>query len=846
MNKWYRGKFCKGILTAVNLVAAVMLVVSFLWVMVYPEQIYALSILEPVKERYEETQGFAKKVNEDAYSAMDAIYSSRILESDGNYDPEKVVDIEEFYNRDVIVGENRNGIAYTISELLTMRKEAEDGYWDEVDLVVCRKPDGSYYYYTYDEIRELFYNGDLQFEEGTDGWTIDDILSSWDEGYEVDYLPHITDRSGNVLYEDFWKFDYSPLSEFVLTDATYAPDGYASLLEFLNKNEQWNGRLSDIVKMLNYSMDRISTMVEDYQNTSGVFAEGNTNFSYMLVDIAGQRVYTNRSEYADYNQAEDSIQQMMSSGKYAVIAPKLSDCKSNVQLDADSIREIIAGRAGLKGDYRFVVAVDTTYPIQDDYYKANARYDVYMPQVRRAFILMVAGAMAFIITLIWLTAVAARKPEDEELHLNAFDRVKTELTAVIICTPAILCIMGLCESVNYAYRTVDNWFYLVDESVTDMLLWGACTFGTAVFVLIGYLTLVRRLKARTLWKNSIVYWLLRGIVRGCKKIYENRGCVGKMLLIFGGVWLLHMICVGAPGFLIIALPVDVVLFVFLVQRAAAKQKIADGVKRIADGDAEYKIPMEHMRGDDIQIAERVNHIGEGINKAVAACMKNERLKTDLITNVSHDIKTPLTSIINYVGLLKQEPFDDPKVQRYLDIIDEKSQRLKTLTEDIVEASKISSGNITLEYMNINLTELVYQTTGEFTEKFEARNLKIMLNVPEEPAMIRADGRRIWRVLENIYNNAAKYAMPGTRIYADLSVLVGQVVFSLKNVSEQPLNISAEELTERFIRGDVSRSTEGSGLGLSIAQNLTELQGGTFKLYLDGDLFKVTITFPKVG
>ena len=195
--------------------------------------------------------------------------------------------------------------------------------------------------------------------------------------------------------------------------------------------------------------------------------------------------------------------------------------------------------------------------------------------------------------------------------------------------------------------------------------------------------------------------------------------------------------------------------------------------------------------------------------------------------------------------MKQEHFDNPRIQRYLDILDQKSQRLKTLTEDVVEASKISSGNINLEFVNLNLVEMIHQTTGEFTEKFEKRNLTAVVTVPEEPAVVRVDGRRMWRVIENIYNNAAKYAMPGTRVYVDLSMNKNIVLLSLKNVSEYPLNITADELMERFTRGDVSRTTEGSGLGLSIAQNLTKMQGGEFKLYVDGDLFKVTISFPRI-
>ena len=223
-------------------------------------------------------------------------------------------------------------------------------------------------------------------------------------------------------------------------------------------------------------------------------------------------------------------------------------------------------------------------------------------------------------------------------------------------------------------------------------------------------------------------------------------------------------------------------------------------------------------------------------------VKNERMKTELITNVSHDLKTPLTSIINYVDLLKRENPTDPKIQNYIAVLEDKAQRLKTLTEDVVEASKASTGNISLELTELNFVELIHQVIGEFEEKFQEKNLTLVVHFDEEEAMICADGRRLWRVLENVFGNVTKYAMENTRVYAEVNVQKPEVRFSLKNISSQPLNITAEELTERFVRGDVSRNTEGSGLGLSIAQSLTELQGGEFKVYVDGDLFKVTIIF----
>ena len=224
------------------------------------------------------------------------------------------------------------------------------------------------------------------------------------------------------------------------------------------------------------------------------------------------------------------------------------------------------------------------------------------------------------------------------------------------------------------------------------------------------------------------------------------------------------------------------------------------------------------------------------------------MKADLITNVSHDIKTPLTSIINYVDLIKREDIQDPKIRGYVQVLDEKSQRLKQLTVDLVEASKISSGNISIDLNRINLVELINQTIGEFYEKFEQKGLRPVFKPIENEVFIMADSRHMWRVIENLLNNVFKYALENTRVYMDLITEKNengeQVIFSIKNISANELNINADELTERFIRGDVSRSTEGSGLGLSIAKNLTAAQNGQFKIVLDGDLFKVILIFDR--
>lgn len=273
-----------------------------------------------------------------------------------------------------------------------------------------------------------------------------------------------------------------------------------------------------------------------------------------------------------------------------------------------------------------------------------------------------------------------------------------------------------------------------------------------------------------------------------------------------------------------------------------QEEIAELLKNIYEGKTDIKINKNDFEGTLKEMATYINDISEGFSKAISEGMKSERLKTELITNVSHDIKTPLTSIINYVDLLKKENIKDPKIKEYLDVLDKKSQRLKKLIEDLVEASKASSGNIKLNKEVLNLKELINQVGGEFEDKFENRKLKVVKNFPNEDVKILADSRYLYRTFENIYSNIYKYAEPKTRVYIDMKLEKNNVEVEIKNISKDELNISADELMQRFVRGDRSRNTEGSGLGLSIAQSLVELQGGKFKIELDGDLFKAILNF----
>ena len=282
------------------------------------------------------------------------------------------------------------------------------------------------------------------------------------------------------------------------------------------------------------------------------------------------------------------------------------------------------------------------------------------------------------------------------------------------------------------------------------------------------------------------------------------------------------------------------------QKAREQAKIKEALDMMSDGQLEMKLELKDFHGQELEMAEAINRIQEGLKNTVEARIRDERMKADLITNVSHDIKTPLTSIVNYVELLRREELDNVNANNYIRIIGEKAQRLKNLTEDLVEASKISSGNVKLDMQKIDFLELLYQTGGEFNERFEQRNLTIVTKLPSTSVLVEADGRYLYRAIENLYTNAAKYAMENTKVYVELYLEKKQAIFAIKNITKDHINVSRttyQDLTERFVRGEVSRTTEGSGLGLSIAKNITELMGGTFKIKVEGELFIAQITFP---
>lgn len=859
-NAWYKTKLAKAILVLLSILCSVTMVVSVLWFVSYPVLREELLNGKPAGA-YEDTLSFDTKLQEYNYQVTYGLSQNSIFETEGKFNPNKIIDIKEYYEKMTVSGENRSGLAYTLGDILAWYEEDVSVYYSEEDaiseeerVIVCEKTDGTYYYYSYAEFQARVKNGELQFlpegeEKPVQGADKQQIMNMLKENVLEDYGADIKilDADGQVKYIAFWQYNDVQVAE------KYRPIGLNNLLQLVNENPEWNGQLQEIYTMLQNVIETFGNSYDGYASVNSGIEEGDSNYYYLYADLKSKKIYTNKKEYSNPAELEENIKKMKKLGKYVVVRPKLSEFESNLtNEDALTWRDDIKYSGPQTEDFVFVSAVDTSYPIQDSFYAENQLFEKYASS---GTVIAVLGMIAFgmlIVCLVWLTTVAGRSNRDDELHLNWFDAWKTEVAATVVIvlwlipvllSGSILSRTDLFMDLNNDLATLYGYYNYVMNSIPYVIGGGILAAYTCLMFLVGYLSLVRRLKAGTMWKNSVLHM----IVQFVHQVSINIGSVWKVVIIFGGLFLIHGAAQisGHSVLFVILLPIDIVAFVYLVYQTIGKKKIKQGISQIAHGEIDYKIDTTGLSGEQKEVAELVNVIGTGLNKAVEKSVKNERLKTDLITNVSHDIKTPLTSIINYVELLKQENFEDPKIRRYIEVLEQKSQRLKTLTEDVVEASKVSSGNISLDMMNLNLVEMIQQTSGEFQEKFAARNLEEVLNLPEEEAMICVDGRRTWRVLENIYNNAAKYAMEGSRIYADLTVLEDQVLFTLKNVSAYPLNISADELTERFIRGDISRSTEGSGLGLSIAKTLTEMQKGQFELYLDGDLFKVTIRFPRV-
>lgn len=449
-------------------------------------------------------------------------------------------------------------------------------------------------------------------------------------------------------------------------------------------------------------------------------------------------------------------------------------------------------------------------------------------------------ALIFAISLTVLFCGAGHRDVSDAITLRAVDKIPFDIHTIFLLTLAY-----------WQLNTFFSFFYVEPVIIVLVICFVILDYLLTLNYLISFAILT---KAKALIKRSLIYIIFSCMYKLIKKLFKYLFLVFSQLpLIWKTVLALLLwtalefwiICITRydTGILLLAWFFGrLIVFPIIIGIALLLRKIQRAGKKISEGDLEYRVDTSHMIGDFKDFGDDLNSISEGMGKAVEDKLKSERFKTELITNVSHDIKTPLTSIINYVDLIKKEHPENENIKEYIDVLERQSSRLKKLIEDLIEASKASTGNLKVTLVPCELNVLITQIAGEYEELLVRQSLSLVIDQPKRSVTISADSRHLWRVIDNLMNNIRKYSMQGTRVYINLAADNSKAYLTFRNISKSPLNISSDELMERFTRGDSSRNTEGSGLGLSISKSLTELQGGSFSLDIDGDLFKVTLIF----
>ena len=493
----------------------------------------------------------------------------------------------------------------------------------------------------------------------------------------------------------------------------------------------------------------------------------------------------------------------------------------------DYEQEVFPQQIRTSDDYSWIVSeMNTLDPETDALYIAFTD-DFLKPQIEQweankaiatQSAYRLAGFLALLmLSFIYLAIVIGRDSfKDKEVHLNSMDTIYNDIN------------LGLCLAL------IGLWIGTAANTDQRVILFVTAPIAAAGLLLI--LSLIKHIKNRTFFRHTLIYRIFSDIFRFIGEVYKS-GSVGvKLVLLVIGYPLL----VAATFFMF---PITIGIAAWLtLKKIKAFNEIKVGVERIKSGDIYHTIEVEG-KGELSMLAHDINSIADGLKNAVDSELKSERLKTELITNVSHDIRTPLTSIITYVDLLKQET-DPSKSREYIEVLDQKSQRLKTLTDDLFEAAKAASGSVAVNFESIDIVSLITQGLGELNDEIEESELEFRTSYPNEKLYVSADGKLLWRAVENLLSNIFKYALRGSRVYIDIEDMGSEVLISIKNISAYELNISADELMERFKRGDESRSSQGSGLGLSIAKSLIDMQKGRFSVQVDGDLFKAMIYMPK--
>lgn len=489
------------------------------------------------------------------------------------------------------------------------------------------------------------------------------------------------------------------------------------------------------------------------------------------------------------------------------------------------------------------VYVSINEPLEpgDNFYTSFATYSRAKKLAPYAVAVVIGSIVLFLIAFGYLIAVCGREEKDGEIVLMEIDKIYNDIQSLFVLFAAGISI-SIFSSINFS-------------DFNKALIFGLIILSIDIFIgMVYFFSMLRQFKKGILFKNTLVYKVFKKVITVIFMFYDEkifkRWILG-LLLLYGFInSVLFAIAISSnAGFVfgsVLMVIFNGIVLSFAFKGLQSLHQIMEAAKEISNGNLDYRLDKSQMSVEFSNFAENIENIQGGLKNAVYNAIKSERMKTDLITNVSHDLKTPLTSIINYVDLLKQEEIQNIQATEYITILDDKSERLKQLIEDLIEASKASSGNLTINKEQVDLHELIVQACGEYEEKTKAAQLDVRINTAQEKTFVLADGKYMWRIVENLMSNVLKYSMAGSRVYIDIEQENDYGALVIKNISAAPLDIDPGQLTDRFVRADQSRTTEGSGLGLCIAQSLTTMQDGIFNIEIDGDLFKVTIQMPLFG
>ncbi|QHQ61969.1 hypothetical protein Ana3638_15205 [Anaerocolumna sedimenticola] len=686
----------------------------------------------------------------------------------------------------------------------------------------------------------------------------------------LNYLDSYSASTNDFKETSEFQSKYLKYVERVAVYADYREKGYTGSLGYDSSSLDLSELFKTDKEKPRYSDTEEQQADFDYYNA--ILNQPNSNFLYYVKNLKTGKVYYSsdlektlsalNKKYGD-DAMDAYLESVRTNPAYLIINTKTERYATNVNrdyqyLNDENLRWVMDYINGnfvskyikpdlSRGEYIICTSIVNGFPNHNDEFGTlyqefqklhdNYQNSLYPVPVSFLFLLLFLGiAITF----------SGHKKGSEAIIINGFDRWYTELGFGFVVSGIIILALiayNICFLLYRQFRL--DMIYLI--LLAYLLLYPFCMFGL--------LSLIRRIKANILFENSLMVRFLINLRLFIHDFFAQQNItyrVFAILILFAAIQFVAFYLYNYPiffdgkeEFFIISAAGYLYLGYVFLKAAIDYNIITKEIKKIADGNLTHKIPVTPMHEPALSLAEYINNIGDGLSAAVDEKLKSERLKTELIANVSHDIKTPLTSIINYVDLLKKENLENDTAKGYLDILSSKTWRLKTLIEDLMEASKASSGAISLNLECLNLVELVRQSIGEFEDRFVDHNLEVVLNMKEEPIYIMADGRSTYRIIENIFSNANKYALSGTRIYVDILTDEHNVTVSVKNISANKLNINSDELMERFVRGDLSRNTEGSGLGLSIAKSLAALQNAVFDIELDGDLFKAILRFKRI-